>query len=249
MAATNLSLDGLSLSDEGLTLNLESDSTNVQILEHCLIGRVLTDKQIRFSYLKERLSHVWKPGKKVSILQSDEGRYLFQFNHMLDAAKVLDEGPWLFDNFNLVIERIAPGVVPASVELNHLDIWMQVFRLPFGFIQPKVGQAIGRFLGELKEYDHRNTVHSTYMRLKVRIDVTKPLQQNWKVRANAGNYVQIVFKYEKLGVFCYLCGLLGHTDKNCPKLFDMDHDDGTRGWGKIFALLSRVLVRRQQTST
>jgi hypothetical protein len=64
MAATNLSLDGLSLSDEGLTLNLESDSTNVQILEHCLIGRVLTDKQIRFSYLKERLSHVWKPGKK-----------------------------------------------------------------------------------------------------------------------------------------------------------------------------------------
>jgi hypothetical protein len=100
---------------------------------------VLTDKKIRFAYLKERLSHVWKPGRKVSILQSDEGRYLFQFNHRLDAAKVLDEGPWLFDNFNLVIERIAPGVVPASVELNHLDIWLQVFRLPFGFIQPKVG--------------------------------------------------------------------------------------------------------------
>jgi hypothetical protein len=98
MSATNLSLDGLSLSDEGLTLNLESDSSNVQILEHCLIGRVLTDKQIRFGYLKERLSHVWKPGKKVSILQAEEGRFLFQFNHRLDAAKVLDEGPWMFDN-------------------------------------------------------------------------------------------------------------------------------------------------------
>jgi hypothetical protein len=69
MSEPTLSLDGLSLSDEGLTLNLDSDSTNVQILEHYLIGRVLTDKQIRFSYFKERLSHVWKPGKKVSILQ------------------------------------------------------------------------------------------------------------------------------------------------------------------------------------
>jgi hypothetical protein len=124
MSEPTLSLDGLFLSDEGLTLNLDSNSTNVQILEHCLIGRVLTDKQIRFSYFKERLSHVWKPGKKVSILQSDEGRYLFQFNHKLDAAKVLDDGPWLFDSFNLVIERITPGVVPASVELNHIDLWI-----------------------------------------------------------------------------------------------------------------------------
>jgi hypothetical protein len=100
----NLSLDGLSLSDEGLTLNLDTDSSTIQILDHCLIGRVLTDKQIRFSYFKERLSHIWKPGKKVSITQSDEGRYLFQFNHRLDAAKVLDEGPWQFDNFNLVVK-------------------------------------------------------------------------------------------------------------------------------------------------
>jgi hypothetical protein len=52
----------------------------------------------------------------------------------LDAAKVVDEGPWLFDNYNLVIERIAPGVVPASVDLNFLEIWLQVHHLPFGFI-------------------------------------------------------------------------------------------------------------------
>jgi hypothetical protein len=55
MSDQNLSLDGLSLSDEGLTLNLGADSDNIQILEHCLIGRVLTDKQIRFAYFKERL--------------------------------------------------------------------------------------------------------------------------------------------------------------------------------------------------
>jgi hypothetical protein len=77
---------------------------------------------------------VWKPGKKVSILQADNGRFLFQFNHRLDAAKVLDEGPWLFDNFNIVIERISPAVVPSSGDLNHLDMWLQVHHLPFGFI-------------------------------------------------------------------------------------------------------------------
>jgi hypothetical protein len=28
-----------------------------------------------------------------------------------------------------VIEQIAPGVVPASVELNHIDLWLQVRHL------------------------------------------------------------------------------------------------------------------------
>jgi hypothetical protein len=69
MSEPEISLDGLSLSDEGLTLNLNSDPTTIQILEHCLIGRVLTDKQIRFAYFKEHLGNFWKPGKKVSILR------------------------------------------------------------------------------------------------------------------------------------------------------------------------------------
>jgi hypothetical protein len=77
MSETYISLDGLSLSDEGLTVNLGTDPNSIQILDHCLIGRVLTDKQVRFAYFKERLGHFWKPGKKVSILQADNGRFLF----------------------------------------------------------------------------------------------------------------------------------------------------------------------------
>jgi hypothetical protein len=244
MSESNISLEGLSLTDEGLTLNLDADPTTIQILDHCLIGRVLTDKQIRLSYFKERMGNVWKPGKKVTILPTDAGRYLFQFNHRLDAAKVLDEGPWLFDNYNIVIERIAPGVVPATFQLNHLDLWVQVHHLPFGFVQLKVGQAVGQFLGELKEYDHRNTIHSSYMRLKVRLNINNPLKQSWKVRANEGNFVQIQFKYEKVGIFCYLCGIIGHTDKNCTKLFEMEQDDGVREWGEHI----RPVVNRMGTA-
>jgi 14-3-3 protein epsilon len=86
------------------------------------------------------------------------------------------------------------------------------------------------------------------MRLKVRINVNNPLKQGWKVRSSEGNFVPILFKYEKLGIFCFLCGMLGHTDKSCPKLFDMEIDDGTRGWGKIFVLWLNGWVQRQRTN-
>jgi hypothetical protein len=38
--------------------------------------------------------------------------------------------------------------------------------------------------------------------------------------------------------------VLGHTDKVCPKLFELEHDDGTRGWGDTI----RPLIKRVGTA-
>jgi len=46
MDPSNLNLDGLTLSEEGLTLNLDSEPETAAILEHCLIGRVFADREI-----------------------------------------------------------------------------------------------------------------------------------------------------------------------------------------------------------
>ena len=145
MDSSSLNLDGLTLSDEGLTLNLDAGPENAAVLEHCLIGRVLANREIQFAYFSEHMSRAWKPGKRVTITKSVADRFLFQFHHKVDAARVLDEGPWLYDNFHIALDRISPGAVPSSVPLNHIEFWVQVHGLPFGFIQPKVGQGIGSF--------------------------------------------------------------------------------------------------------
>ncbi|MCH95740.1 hypothetical protein A2U01_0016721 [Trifolium medium] len=42
----------------------------------------------------------------------------------------------------------------------------------------------------------------------------------------------VKFKYERLGTYCYICGLMGHSDNKCPKLLDMaDTTNVIRNWG------------------
>jgi len=128
------------------------------------------------------------------------------------------------------MDLISPGAVTNFVPLNHIDFWVQVHGLPFVFIKPQVGQGIGSFLGTLKAYDVRNSIHSSYMRIKVSIDVTVPLKKEWRIRASNGFFVTNNFKYEKLGVSYHGCGVLGHTDEVCLELFELDSDDGVRNW-------------------
>lgn len=69
------------------------------------------------------------------------------------------------------------------------------------------------------------------MRIRVRIDASQPLKINKKIKKAGGEAMLVHFKYERLGVFCFLCGVIGHIEQHCAKLFELDHDDGSRNWG------------------
>ena len=54
------------------------------------------------------------------------------------------------------------------------------------------------------------------MRVRVLIDITKPLCRGRKVTLEDGTTHWVSFKYEQLPNFCYWCGKLTHGDKDCP---------------------------------
>jgi hypothetical protein len=62
------------------------------------------------------------------------------------------------------------------------------------------------------------------------MDVCVPLKKDTKVKDRFGNLCTVKFKYEKLGIFCFVCGVMGHAENRCVVRFTMETDDGSRGW-------------------
>jgi len=226
----DLNIEGLTIEDDGLTINLDVDVPVAPILENCLIDRVLSDKQIRAKYLEECMKQHWRPGRGLDVIHVEQNKFLLQFGHKADAYNVITEGLWTYDNANLVIQKISPGEVAKDVLLNNMEISIQVHGLPCGYVSEKIGAGCGAFLGELREYDSKNWVHSKYMRIRVEININQPLKRDMKLRTNNGKCVTVYFKYEKLGTFCFRCGVLGHTYKSCPMIYDEEADNGVRLW-------------------
>jgi hypothetical protein len=54
------------------------------------------------------------------------------------------------------------------------------------------------------------------MRIRVSLDITKLLCKGRKTRLEKGCKTWISFKYECLLNFCYWCGHVTHSDKDCP---------------------------------
>lgn len=53
------------------------------------------------------------------------------------------------------------------------------------------------------------------MRIRVTIDVPKPLLRKKKLNISLPTQVWVQFKYERLPNFCFCCGVLNHGHKEC----------------------------------
>nr|GLL42008.1 uncharacterized protein LOC109167867 [Ipomoea trifida] len=56
-----------------------------------------------------------------------------------------------------------------------------------------------------------------FFRVRVLIDVTKPLKKHMKLKRDDGAWSVVDFRFERLLTFYFLCGIIGHGDKVCIK--------------------------------
>lgn len=61
-----------------------------------------------------------------------------------------------------------------------------------------------------------------YRRIKVLLDITKPLRRYRKLKDKKGNEIQIDFAYERLPFFFLACGVMGHSEKYCQVVLEED---------------------------
>nr|GME08040.1 uncharacterized protein LOC109174453 [Ipomoea batatas] len=167
----------------------------------------------------ETMVVIWQPMFGVTMKQLQPHRFLVRFYHEADIDRVLADGPWTFEQCLLVMQRLQPGGDPDLPALNHAEFWVQIHSLPNGFRSEMVVSAIGSFLGTLIHTDEKNWDGSIrlFYRVRVAIDITKSLKKQMKLKRDNGMWAFIDFRYERLPTFCFLCGIIRHGNRLCPK--------------------------------
>lgn len=201
--------------------------------ELCLVGSFLTEKSLNVRVMKSKMADIWKPAMGINIKTLRPGLYLFQFYHKDDMMWMMNNGPWTFDNAILVTSIIPAGGDPTKVPLHEVEFWIQLYDIPSGLMTEAVGKQLGNFFGSFVKYDSSNntSIWREYMRLRIKVDVRRPLKRKKKICRRDRTECVVHCKYEKLGDFCFLCGLLTHTERFCKKRLEKNVISEEREWG------------------
>ncbi|GAU35453.1 hypothetical protein TSUD_364090 [Trifolium subterraneum] len=211
-----INMENLNINEEeALNFNLEENDDERHDVNLCLVGRFIHDRPIKFNSMKTRMADVWRPVKSMIVKEVTQGLYLFKFFHPLDVKEVMKGGPWLFDNYTLVIDRMKVGVALHDIPLYQVNFWVQIHNVPVGMMLEKVGKGLANYIGEFVEYDKNNSMSfwRQYMRVKVKVDVRRPLKIEKNIMLN---------------------------ENKCEVKYNMEQDDGSRGWSNEI----RAKVRR-----
>lgn len=188
---------------------------------YVLVGRFLTEKNINLNAMQNVLASLWRPKEGVEIHDIGEIRYSFVFYHPMDMQKVLDASPWSFEQGMLVYKKLGENEDPRRVELNEVEIWVQVYDISKGFVSENILQSIGNFVGVFVKSDPTifDGLWKSYVHIRVRMNITKALKRRMKIKREGGSWSWINFKYERLSTFCFVCGILGHSERECNVVY------------------------------
>ncbi|MFQ6620595.1 hypothetical protein Gotur_000199 [Gossypium turneri] len=106
-----------------------------------------------------------------------------------------------------------------------------------------MAKQFGDFCGKYIEYDTSIPtlgIHH-YICIRIWLNGATPLKRKKKVLVGKSMVVYARFQYEKLSLFCFVCGKLGHGESYCPVRLAIEPSKIVFGWD--FTL--RKVVRRR----
>ena len=200
---------------EGAKVSLKK-AKNLLAKEHVLAAKFLTKRALNVEAIGRTFKPLWRSRGEFTIREAEDHILLFVFEYENDAARVLASEPWVFDKHLVLFKWFDFSVHTRNMRFTTTKFWVQLHGLPMNMMDPDTAIEIGETLGQVSMIENaKEMVGGTFLRVRVEVDISKPLCRGRKVGISEEAEIWVAFKYEKLPNFCYWCGMVSHADKDC----------------------------------
>lgn len=101
---------------------------------------------------------------------------LIAFDLEVDAKKVLQGEPWAFDRHLVALQKYNGSTLTQDLIFSTTSFWVQLHDLPFTLLTTEAVLSLGETLGDVtKPKDISEMRGGNFMRVRVAVDITKPL--------------------------------------------------------------------------
>ena len=185
--------------------------------EYFIAARFLTRRTISAEAIARTFKLVWRTKKGFEVRDIGNHRVMFVFTNEEDVARVMQGEPWSFDKHLVALKWVEKNALIQNVIFDRTTFWIQVHDIRIRSATMDMAKEIVSLAGEVVEdvVDEGQQDKYNFMRIRVIIDLTKPLCRGRRISTAKGGDRWVSFKYECLPILCYGYGMLTHNDREC----------------------------------
>ena len=182
-----------------------------------LAAKFTTKRVVNVESVARTFRPLWRLERDVQIKDMGDNILSFNFEDECDLNRVIEHELWTYDKHLVVFEKVVENVPISALSFQYTSFWIQIHDLPIHCLNSETREAIGSSLGTplLMTDLEGEGGKGNYLRVRVKIDITKPLNRVRKVWSEGVVIGCAILKYERLPNFCYWCGLVSHDDRDC----------------------------------
>lgn len=172
-----------------------------------LMGRLTNPAVQRLWSLFPFLANRWNLRGKAMGADLGRGCFQFRFDFEEDLQKVLDNRPYHFDQWMIILQKWEP-VISESFP-SKIPFWIELQGLPKHYWKPEMLQMIGDELGEVMNME----ITPSAAKIQVLLDGLEPLTKETVVDFPDGGEAVVTLEYKNLKNHCHYCCRLSHEKK------------------------------------
>ena len=181
------------------------------------MAKFLTKRKVNLEAVARTFRSVWKADGDFEFRDLGNNKALIVFTNEIDMNRILLQSPWSFDKYLMVLHRVGENECVNVVCCDKAYFLVQISNLPSRHMKKENGALTRSTLGEVISVDalESGQAWGTCVRVRVKIDITKPLCWGRMVQLIGSNRRWVSFEYKHLSIYCYWCGKLDHDKKDC----------------------------------
>ncbi|XP_043699868.1 uncharacterized protein LOC122650529 [Telopea speciosissima] len=145
--------------------------------------------------------------------------------HELDIVNVLTEGPWAVAGDLIVLEQWNNE---EKWNFDRVAFWIQIHGVPLELQDLKLELQLGSKIGHSSKAmiidGNQFGERIRFLRVRTSVNILKPLKDHLTLQRKNGSQFKIQVKYERMPLYCYYCGTIGHEENRCILWFSEEQN-------------------------
>ncbi|KAM6575827.1 hypothetical protein CsatA_024154 [Cannabis sativa] len=212
-------VENFSLEDFSIQLAPDSEAAKNTIASS-VVGRFFSRRDFSTATMRGALTGMWRlqRGWRFQMVDRKTKTFIFRLSSEGEARFILSNGPWSpCDGFMMVAAMPEDGQW-TSADLDSLDIWVKAHGIPLELMTDEAAVLLANRVGIYVTSDKvrkKGILMNSFLRFKSRINIRLPLVPGVSLEGNGKKKHWAFFKFERLPVFCFKCGVIGHLENMC----------------------------------